>query len=310
VNYFKILGIGLLWVVAPIGFVGADDLLELREAAKQADGQGLKSLVGSCCSGVKTVFITDGTKENILRQVEVRGSFSSVSQWYVMVWLDPAQKQPGPDAIIAQNNRLGFTGDGLNSSRPRMTSYSFGDDELKQLLYSAETYFPGIISGGHFFDLSFLAVTELDGFRAYRRPSEDSPDLGRCWDWSFEAQDDLPPYEGEVWIRDFGNNVQVIGRIRFRIRGTEKFTDVRHTFSSNSDRPALIECVDVNYDGGRTSFVIRNIEAEAEPQDGYTPERFGLRTPSDPRVVSWLRLAGMAFLGLIAVYITVRYWKK
>lgn len=304
------IAIGILWSLVPTDIVGADDLWELREAAQQAEGQGLKALVGRTCTATKTIFVTDGNEQHVLRQFEVRGSFSSTSQWYVKVWLDPTRKQGDADAVIAQDGRLGYTGVGLNSPSPKMTSYSFGDEERQQLLYSAETYFPSIITGGNFFDVSFSSVTKFEGFKAQRSPSEDSPLWGRCWDWSFEEQDEIPPYEGSVWMRDFGDDVHVIGRIKFRIRGTDRFTEVRNIFSTRTDRPSLIERVEVDHNGGSTSFVINTIESEDEPRGGYAPERFGLTTPSDPWIAWWWRFAGIAFFGLIAAYITFHYRKK
>jgi len=308
-NYSKIC-LAVCLVVLSVRGVLADDVSELRDAAKQCQGQGLKSLIGYSCLGTKTEYGNDGTKEIVLRQRKVRGSFRSQTQWFVLVSLSQPPIEDRWDAVWARNKRLVFWGADLASPDPKMSSYGFDADKREAMLYSAETYFPSIISGGYLFDVSFYYVTGLDGFSARRVPAEDAADIGRCWEWSTEMRDDIPPYLGKIWIRDFGNEIQAIGKLRFQVRGSEKSVQIQNVFSSNPDHPSLIERVEIDYRGSRASFVIEKIEIENEPPDAYTPERFGLTTPVDWASRRWWLWVAAAGIGLIAIYLTLRYRQK
>lgn len=299
-----------LWISTCLCFlflngVQAEDVSALREAAKACQGQGLKSLIGYSCWGTKFVYANNGSQEIVHQQTKVRGSFRSETEWFVL--RSQSSTEDRWEAVLGRNGRLVFRGTELDSPNARMGKYGFSEAEHEEALFSAETYFSSITSGGNLFDVSFYFVTQLDGFSARRVPGKDATEIGRCWEWSTEMKDDVPAYVGEIWIREFGNNVHAIGKLNFQVRGSEKSVQIRNVFSSNPDSPSLIQRVEIDRRGQRELFVIDRIESENEPPNGYSPEAFGLTTPVDPAGSRmWLWVAASVFAG-VAVYLTIRY---
>lgn len=301
----------ICWIVCVLAAVAnADDLSELREAARQSQGEGLKSLIGHSIVATKTEYGLKGEREIVIRQQQIRGSFRSVEQWFVRVSLSGSSETQSNEAVVGRNGRLVYWGTGIDSASPVMTNYGFDWLDHGSALYSAETYCSSITSGGNLFDVSFYSITCLDSFNAERVPSDDSVDVGRCWKWSTEARDEVPAYVGKIWIHDFGSGRHVIGKLKFQVQGSEKSVEITNQFSSSSANPTLIERVEIDRRGQRESFALETIANESESVDGYRPERFGLVTPVDPargRLGMWL--AAAAF-GSLAVYLTIRWRNK
>ena len=275
-----------------------DDISELKQLSETARHEGLQSLVGLTCHGIAEAITSNG--QTVWRH-HVRGSFRSLEQWSVLCGDDPDALEWGS----IQNGRLVYDIDSPNTDGARMPDYGFGIESRESKLYSAESFFPSIISGGYLADLPFVEVFKKASFDGAMSKVEDSLVFGRCWAWSVGSEEGLPPYTVKVWFRSFENGAIAIGKLEFSLPNG-KMNRVTNEFSSDPTYPSLITKVVTEEYGAKRLFEISRIEPENEPPNGFAPERFGLKSPTDPlKMRVWLFAAAIA-TGTVAIYLTLR----
>lgn len=296
---YCMLGILLCWNYC----VDETDLAALRAQSQACRGEGLRSLIGLSCDG-ETV-VTGPNKKEIRRSAS-KGSFRSDGQW--LVFTGPSRGEW--NGVLVQNSDLLFFVNDPASHRVRMPDYQFGDQARAENLYADSAFFPSVGSGGNFFELSFYEFAMMQGFSASRMANLDQAEFGKCWSWSFPGDGDIPAYEGKIWIREFDAQTSVIGKIVNSRTGSPRQQTITHSFSKDARHPSLIERVETEEDGIKSVFRIVEQESENEAADGYTPEHFGLESPSNPannRI--WLSVAAGVF-GIVALLLTLRYRKR
>jgi len=289
----------VLVLIATASVNADDDLRELRQLSEAARSEGLQPLVGLTCHGVAEALAANG--HSIWRH-QVRASFRSADRWIVFIGPSPEVWE----GAVVRNGRLVYHVNLRNPEAATMPEHGFGAARREYRTYVPNTFFPSATSGRYLEDISFADIAKQPEFTATRMPSEDSAEFGRCWSWSAGTTPIVLPFVGKVWFRTFENGATVIAKLEYGLEGG-RINRVVNEFSKDPAHPSLIENV-VTQEGQSTrTFTMIKVEAENEPQNGYAPERFGLKSPTDPLTIRlWLVFGAIALVGM-AVYVIRRH---